>query len=96
MMLFSAATSVSEISPADAVASFGVVRQKGVNLRRMDNTAPAHPAPSAVVVLAHGFPFSAIAQNVADRDEQQKADKRSNNQKDFQGFLLKSGSNQNV
>ena len=96
MMSVSAATSISEIAPADAVASFGVVRQKRVNLRRMDNTAPAHPAPRPVFVLAHGFPFPAISQNVADRDEQQEADKRSNNQKDFQGFLLKSGSNQNV
>ena len=96
MMSISATTSVSEIAPADAVASFGVVRQKGMNLRRVDYTAPARPSPSAVVVLAHGFPFPAIAQNVADRDEQQDADKSSNEPQEFQGILLKSGSNQNV
>jgi hypothetical protein len=37
-----------------------------------------------------------IFQNVAQRDEQQECNQRSNDQQHFQGSLLKSGSYQNV
>ena len=98
MMLVSAATIAAPVTRAkiNATAVGGTMRKMRSIRRRLGRSVPVRPAPSSVVVLAHGFPFPAIAQNVADRDEQQDADKRSNNQKDFQGFLLKSGSNQNV
>lgn len=80
----------------NATAVGGTMRKIRSVRRSLGRSVPFRPAPSAVFVLAHGFPFSAITQNVADRDEQQDADKSSNEPQEFQGFLLKSGSNQNV
>ena len=98
MMLVSAATIAAPVTRAkiNATAVGGTMRKMRSVRRRLGRSVPVRPAPSSVVVLAHGFPFPAIAQNVADRDEQQDADKSSNEPQEFQGIRLKSGSSRNV
>lgn len=78
-------------------ASVGCVAGKVRTVhRRLGRPISVSPVPSSVFVLAHRLPFAAISQNVAKGDEQQECNQRSNDQQDFQGSLLKSGSYQNV
>ena len=96
MMSVAATSDVAKVASANAISTFGVIGQEGMMGRFMDRAIPADPRPSSVFVLAHRLPFAAISQNVSKCDEQQECNQRSDDQQDFQGSLLKSGSYQNV
>lgn len=96
MMSVAATSDVAKVASTNAVSTFGVIGQEGMMGRFMDCAIPSDPRPSSVLVLAHRLPFAAISQNVAQRNEQQECNQGSNDQQDFQGSLLKSGSYQNV
>ena len=96
MTSVAATSNVAKVASADAVSTFRVIGQEGMMGRFMDRAIPADPRPRPVFVLAHCLPFAAISQNVAKGDEQQECNQRSDDQQDFQGSLLKSGSYQNV
>lgn len=96
MMSVAATSDVAKVASANAISTFGVIGQEGMMGRFMDRAIPADPRPSSVFGLAHRFSLSIVFQDVAKRDEQQECNQRSDDQQDFQGSLLKSGSYQNV
>lgn len=96
MTLVAATSDVAKVASANAISMFRVIGQERMMSRLVDRAIPADPCPSAIIGLAHRFPFPTISQNVAECDEEQKCNQRPNDNKYFQASLLKSGSHQNV
>ena len=73
-------TAFAKVAAANAISRFRVVGQEWMMGRRIDRAIPADPRPSSILGLAHRFSLSIVFQDVAQCDEQQECNQRSDDQ----------------